>query len=87
VGEFEGLNSLDAARKVRVPLLVLAARGDLTTDAGEVAPKLAKGSPSEDKRLVLFDGTDHGIDLLQGEHGPRVRALLKDFIDRNLRRG
>ena len=87
VGEYEGLNSVDAAGKVRVPLLVLAARGDLTTDAGEVAPKLAKVSPSEDKRVVVFDGTDHGIDLLKGEHGPRVRGLLKDFIDRNLRRG
>lgn len=87
VGEDEGLDSIDAARKVRVPLLVLAARGDLTTDAGEVAPELEKVSPSEDKRVVLFDGTDHGIDLLQGEHGPKVRALLEDFIDRNLRRG
>src|SRR5215212_5371525 len=87
VGEYEGLNSVDAAGKVRVPLLVLAARGDLTTDAGEVAPELAKVSPSEDKRVVVFDGTDHGIDLLKGEHGPRVRGLLKDFIDRNLRRG
>jgi pimeloyl-ACP methyl ester carboxylesterase len=84
VGEFEGLDSREAAAKVRAPLLVLAARGDATTDAGEVAPELAKVSPSKDKRVVLFNGSNHGIDLLEGENGPRARSLLRGFIDRNL---
>ena len=84
VGSFEGLNSLEAAEKVRVPLLVLAARGDATTDAGEVAPELAKASPSKDKRVVVFDGDDHGMDLLEGGSGPRAKKLLEDFVDRSL---
>lgn len=84
VGEFEGLDSLVAAGKVRAPLLVLAARGDPTTDAGVVAPKLVETSPSKDKQVVLFDGPDHGIDLLKGKHAPRARSLLEGFVDQNL---
>ena len=84
VGEFEGLDSRGAAAKVRVPLLVLAARGDPTTDAGLVAPKLVEASPSKDKQVVLFDGPDHGIDLLEGKHAPRARSLLGGFVERNL---
>jgi hypothetical protein len=86
VGHFEGLDSVKAARRVRVPLLVMAARGDATTDAGEVAPKLVAVSPSEDKRVVLFGGPDHGIGLLEGEHGAEAGSLLRNFIDRNLPR-
>lgn len=84
VGEFEGLDSRKAAKKVRVPLLILAARGDATTDAGQVAPELAKLSPSKSKRVLVFGGPDHGIDLLKGENGPRARSLLEDFVDRSL---
>jgi hypothetical protein len=83
VGYFEGIDSLKAAARVHVPLLVLAAR-DATTDAGEVAPKLAKASPSKDKRVMIFDGSDHGLDLLDGEHGAQAKSLLKRFTDRNL---
>jgi dienelactone hydrolase len=86
VGNFEGLDSVEAAEEVRAPLLVLAARGDATTDAGEVAPKLAKASPSKDKRVVVFSGSDHGIDLLEGVHGAEAESLLKGFVDRDLSR-
>lgn len=82
VGEFEGIDSREAAEKVRAPLLVLAARGD--PDAGGVAPELAKISSSKHKRVVVFGGYDHGIDLLEGKNGPRARGLLNDFVDRSL---
>ena len=48
------------------------------------APKLVEASPAKDKRAVLFGGPDHGIDLLEGKHGPRVRSLLEGFLERNL---
>jgi len=82
VSSYSGIDAWRAAEKVRTPLLVLTARDDLS--AAEVAPERAKASPSKDERVVVLEGSEHGIDLLEGKNGPRARSLLKGFIDRNL---
>lgn len=82
VDKFEGLDSREAAEKLRMPLLVLAARDD--PDAEDVARDLAEISPSEDERVEVFGGYDHGLDLLEAENGSRPRSLLKNFVDRSL---
>jgi len=85
VGEFEGLDSREAARKLRMPLLLMAARDD--GDTAEVARDVTEISPSEDEHVEVFGGYDHGIALLDGEDGPQARELLMKFVRGNLPRG
>ena len=82
IGEFEGLDSREAARKLRISLLLMAARDD--GDTAEVARDVAEISPSEDERVEVVGGYDHGLDLLGGENGPRTRRLLEDFVGQSL---
>jgi hypothetical protein len=45
-----------------------------------------KASPSEDEHMVVVDGPDFDIDLLDGRHGAKARGLLENLIDGHLPR-
>lgn len=84
VGEFEGLDPREDAGELEMPLLLMAARDD--GDTAEVAQKIGEVAMSEDQRVEVFDGYDHGVDLLGGGESPEARGILLHFIDRNLPR-
>ena len=73
---FQGLRALSATQRLRVPLLFLAARGD--GSFARQAKKLYDAAPSREKRLVITEHFEHGVDLLQD---PEARQGLFAFVD------
>ena len=84
VGDFEGLDPREDAGGLDMPLLLMASRDD--GDAAEVAREVAKRAPTDEAKVEVFGGYDHGTDLLGGKHGPGARELLARFVDGNLPR-
>ena len=84
VGDFEGLDPREDAGGLDIPLLLMASGDD--GDAAEVAREVAERAPSDEERVEVFGGYDHGTDLLGGKHGPGARELLARFVDGNLPR-
>ncbi|CAA9491463.1 MAG: hypothetical protein AVDCRST_MAG12-2121 [uncultured Rubrobacteraceae bacterium] len=82
VGDFEGLDPREGAGRLDMPLLLMASRDD--GGAAEVAREVAKRAPSDEERVEVFGGYDHGTDLLSGGDGPAARELLARFVDGNL---
>jgi pimeloyl-ACP methyl ester carboxylesterase len=68
------IDAIDAAPKLRVPLLVLASRLDGYLDA-QAARQLVRRAGSSDKQLVLYPGVAHGWDILE-QHPAASRVLL-----------
>lgn len=82
VGDFEGLDPREDAGGLGMPLLLIASRDD--GDAAEVAREVAELAPTDEARIEVFGGYDHGTDLLGGKHGPAARELLARFVYGNL---
>jgi dienelactone hydrolase len=76
---FGKLDAVAAARGLRVPLIVVVARGDSV-----VADDLRtfRAAATAEKQLVTLSGYDHGVDLVAGSQGRRVRSLIFRFLDR-----
>jgi pimeloyl-ACP methyl ester carboxylesterase len=76
----EGVPDLfPVVRRVRIPTLYVAARDDPYA-AGDDAPQLFRLTAAAEKRLVIVPGTRHGVHLLEGRPGGRVRRLVIAFI-------
>ena len=84
VGDFEGLDPREDAGRLDMPLLLMASRED--GDAAEVAREVAELAPTDEAKVEVFGGYDHGTDLLGGRHGPGARDLLTRFVDGSLPR-
>jgi pimeloyl-ACP methyl ester carboxylesterase len=67
-----------AVKKLAVPVLFMAARGD--TDFANDAQTLYGEAASADKRLELVAGADHGTFMLSGSSGKGPRTVLLDFF-------
>jgi hypothetical protein len=68
------------AAKLRAPVLFVVAKGDLT-GAADATPRLYKAATkASSRRLVVLPGDAHGIDLLSGPNGARVRSMIIDFF-------
>ena len=79
--EFRGLDALAAVGAVDAPLVVFAARGDSAAAHSFGRFVAAAGLPEPD-RARLWEGRDHGTDLLEGPHGAEVRAELLRQLSR-----
>jgi pimeloyl-ACP methyl ester carboxylesterase len=69
---------LPIARKIRVPVLSVASRGDPLTAEGEDTRAWHR-TISRD-RLLLLAGSDHGVELLADRHRRRVRGAIRTFL-------
>jgi pimeloyl-ACP methyl ester carboxylesterase len=76
---FGGVDAMAAMRRLRVPLLLVAAADD--HPFLEHARELRDAARVRAKRLLVIPGRGHGTSLLEfGEDAPRVRAALQGFI-------
>ncbi|HET7172220.1 MAG TPA: hypothetical protein VFI18_11325 [Gaiellales bacterium] len=76
----EGVPDLfPVVRHLRAPTLYVAARNDPYA-TGTDAPQLYRRTAATRKRLVLVPGTAHGVKLLEGAAGARVRGIVTAFI-------
>src|SRR5262249_54538457 len=76
-----GLNALAAAPGIRVPLLIMGSHGDPYLDTKD-ARTLARAATATHPQVVMFDGTQHGWELLATTHRQRAYAILVDFLRR-----
>jgi dienelactone hydrolase len=79
-GEPDLLGAMQAAPRVKAPLLDLIARNDGYSSVADNR-RLVGAAASTDKRLEVYPGDSHGWDLLY--HAPyraRVKALVFDFL-------
>jgi pimeloyl-ACP methyl ester carboxylesterase len=76
---FGGVDAMAAMRRLRVPLLLVAAAAD--HPFLEHARELGDAAGVRDKRLLVVPGGGHGTSMLEfGEDAPRVRAAVQGFI-------
>jgi pimeloyl-ACP methyl ester carboxylesterase len=81
---FGGVDAMAAMRRLRVPLLLVAAADD--HPFLEQARELRDAARVRDKRLLVIPGGGHGTSLLEfGEDAPRVRAAVQGFIAQQTR--
>ena len=71
-----GINDPDAVREMESPFLLVSTRDDANVPVDEARSVFAS-SGSSDKRLVLRDGSTHGLDLFDD---PAIRSLVLTWI-------
>jgi len=76
--EFKGLSAAEAVPKLTVPLLFIAAEGDVGADGARKLQELASNKGD----LELFPGDEHGTNLLEGPYAEQVWGLLSGFLKR-----
>jgi pimeloyl-ACP methyl ester carboxylesterase len=74
--EFNGLSAASAVPRIVVPMLFVAAENDAGAAGAKQLEQLSSGKGD----LQIVSGSDHGTDLLSGDQGEKVYALLRDFI-------
>ncbi len=74
-GSADLADALAAARRLRVPALYLAAKGD--RDFAPDVARLAAATPGK-KQAVVLPGYQHGVDLVAAS--ARARALIEAFL-------
>ena len=68
------------ARLLQTPIFQIGSTQDPHTRNGRDTRALYRASPSPAKRLLLIPGTTHGVHLVNGEAGNRIRAAVVAFI-------
>jgi pimeloyl-ACP methyl ester carboxylesterase len=74
---FQGLDASAALPAIRVPVLLVAARGD--GEAAATATRVA-GALAAPGQVHLVNGRAHGTQLLEGLTGPGVGSVLEAFL-------
>jgi pimeloyl-ACP methyl ester carboxylesterase len=69
---------LPQVRRVRLPLLSVGSLRDSLTNFGRDTRAFDRAIPGGS--LLLVNGDAHGVDLLRGRHGARVRAAMLRFL-------
>jgi alpha/beta superfamily hydrolase len=75
--QFEGLDAEAVVGQVSERKLFIASKGD--TSAMTSLQRLFEGAP-EPKEEKVFEGSDHGTNLLEGEHAVEAKALITAFL-------
>ena len=82
---FQGVDAGAAVKRLRVPVLLVAAADD--QPFADEARAMYRAAPVRDKRLLVVPGGGHGTGLLDfGEDAPKVQAAVRDFIADHTRR-
>jgi pimeloyl-ACP methyl ester carboxylesterase len=78
---YRGMDGIAAGRRLRVPVLYLAARADVNAgyDFAADAKALHAAAASSRKRLELLPGSAHGIALVASS--ARARAAIERFLE------
>lgn len=71
---------LPDARRVELPILYVGSREDGYTTFGKETVQLHDATPARVNELLLVPGADHGVDLLAGRNGERVRGAILQFL-------
>ncbi|MCX8033132.1 MAG: alpha/beta fold hydrolase [Thermoleophilia bacterium] len=80
--EFRGLSARQAVSTLSLPLLLIAADGDV---GAQNARELAKLSSNRGD-LLIVPGDEHGTNLLLGPSRDQVRQAIMDFLETCLRK-
>jgi len=77
---FMGMNATASARRLRVPVLYVAAEGDDNGgyDFSDDAREMYAATAAADKRLQILPGSQHGVALVA--KSARARALVESFL-------
>lgn len=78
--EFKGLSAEEAVPRLVIPLLFIAAEGDVGAEGARQLNELA----GDNAQLCILTGSEHGTQLLEGPHRDTVYQLLNDFLHRTL---
>lgn len=80
---YRGMDGIAAGKRLRVPVLYLAALADDNAgyDFSKDATALHAAAASKDKRLELLPGPLHGIDLVG--RSPRAKAAIEAFLQKH----
>jgi pimeloyl-ACP methyl ester carboxylesterase len=78
---FRGLDAREAARKLAVPCLFVAAQGD--GGASEAARAFQKAVKSPKPALLILPGTEHGTQLFDGPNTGKVEEAILEFLKKN----
>ncbi len=76
--EFRGLDARDDVAAVTEPKLFIAASGDNV--APDAVDYFMQSAP-EPKQQTIYDGSEHGTELLRGDSGPDVKEALFAFLE------
>ncbi len=71
-------------RRLRVPVLFVAARHDPWTADGTDTHELYEAARMAERRLVELPGDAHGVDLLAGTSGKHVTGVIVAFLRRQM---
>ena len=74
--EFRGLSAEEATPQLVMPLLFIAAEGDVGAQGARDLERLSGGAGD----LQIVSGNEHGTDLFQGPEAEQVWTLLLDFL-------
>lgn len=81
--EFKGLSAREAVPTIVVPMMFVAAEGDVGAEGARELQALASNSGN----LQILPGSDHGTDLFAGTQAASAEQLLLDFLRQNLTGG
>lgn len=73
-----GLDAGSANALLRVPILFVVTKGD--AEVYEPIKQMYEETGSKEKKLVEYDGIDHGTGILDGANGDKLRAELIAFV-------
>jgi pimeloyl-ACP methyl ester carboxylesterase len=73
---------LPSARRIHLPSLYVGSREDGYTLFGKETIQLHDATPAQINELLLVPGSDHGVDLLAGPDGKRVRPAIVSFASK-----
>jgi hypothetical protein len=68
------------AAKLRAAVLFVVAKGDAYGAPDATLQLYKAAAKASSRRLVVLPGDAHGIDLLSGPNGARVRSMIIDFL-------
>lgn len=74
---FEGQDALAAVSAINAPKLFLASTDDA---AAVLSLEALRGAAGEPKAWHVFDGNDHGTDLLAGDNAAEFKELVITFL-------
>jgi hypothetical protein len=78
VGQYPDI--LPKAKQAELPSFYISSRGDGYTLFGKETAQLHDATPAQVNEMLLVPGSGHGIDLVEGKAGQRVRPAILAFL-------